>query len=285
MQNRTTGWRWGKRLGVATVPILLSGCMLLAPSAPPVNDRHLLLGNPSEASTDPNQANNYLIVRPQYALSYSRDRGIANWASWQLNRSWVGNGDRPDFQPDTSLPPGWYRVTPNDYTGSGFDRGHLVPAADRNRRREDSAAVFLMTNIFPQAQDNNQGPWNDLEMYSRELVHQGKELYIMAGGAGTGGSGERGQRTSLGQGRVAVPEFTWKIILVLDRAIASADEVSTGDRIIAVILPNVDGIRHNDWRQYRQSVDQIERLTGYDFLSALDNSVETELEARVDSQP
>lgn len=243
---------------------------------------HLLLGNPSEATTDPANANNYLIVRPQYVMSYNRDRGSANWVSWQLNRNWVGRGRRLDFMPDESLPEGWYQVTPQDYTGSGFDRGHIVPAADRNRRSEDSRSVFLMSNIMPQSPGNNQGPWNELEMYCRDLVAQGKELYIMAGGTGVGGVGSRGRRDIIGRGRVVVPEYTWKIILVLDRPITSAEEVQVSDRVIAVIMPNIDGIRRNDWRQYRQSVDQIEQLTGYDFLSALPEDVESILEARID---
>jgi len=267
-----------------TLPLLLTACTMLAPASQQTENMHLLLGNPSGATADPSAPNNFLIVRPQYALSYSRDRAIANWASWQLNRSWLGDGDRPDFQPDTSLPRDWYIVTPDDYTGSGFDRGHLVPAADRNRQRTDSDSVFLMTNIFPQARDNNQGPWNDLEMYSRELVNQGKELYVIAGASGVGGVGERGARTTIGRGRITVPEFTWKIIVVADRPIQSAEELGRGDRVIAVILPNIEGIRDNDWRQYRQSVDQIERLTGYDFLSEVPDDVETALEAQIDAQ-
>lgn len=262
--------------------MLLSSCTTFAPSTQQVESIHLLLGNPSGAIADSNTPNNYLILRPQYALSYDRDRAIANWAGWQLNRSWLGRGERPPFQPDNSLPEGWYVVSPNDYSGSGFDRGHLVPAADRNLTREDSASVFLMTNIVPQARDNNQGPWNDLEMYCRELVNQGKELYIMAGASGTGGVGERGPSTTIGRGRVTVPEYMWKIIVVLDQPITSAAQVEAGDRVIAVILPNVEGIRENDWRQYRQSVDQVEQLTGYDFLSALQDDIEETLEAQVD---
>ncbi|MBD1911379.1 MULTISPECIES: DNA/RNA non-specific endonuclease [unclassified Leptolyngbya] len=280
-QNSTSHSRWA---WLIALPLLLSGCTLFAPSAQRVENVNLLLGNPSGAIADPDSANNYLIVRPQYVLSYGRDRAIANWASWQLTRSWLGNGERPPFQADRSLPEGWYVVTPNDYSGSGFDRGHLVPAADRNRSPEDSAAVFLMTNIVPQARDNNQGPWNALETYCRQLVNQGKELYIIAGASGIGGVGERGPRTTIGRGRVTVPEVVWKIIVVLDQPITSAEEIGAGDRVIAVILPNVEDIRENDWRQYRQSVDQIERLTGYDFLSTLRDDVEESLEAQTDVQ-
>jgi len=283
--------RLGRRGGrsPAWVPLLalgIGGLMLLGcwpqPRETPSESVHLRLGNPSAATPDPSNANNFLIVRPQYALAYNRDRGIPNWVSWQLNAAWLGQGDRLDFAPDETLPQDWYRVLPTDYTGSGFDRGHLVPAADRNRQREDSESVFLMTNIMPQSPDNNQGPWGDLENYCRTLVAQGNELYILAGGSGVGGVGSRGRSDTVGRGRVTVPEYTWKIVLVLDRPITSATEVQEGDRVIAVILPNLDGIRSNDWQQYRQSVDQIEQLTGYDFFTALPDDLETRLEARID---
>jgi endonuclease G len=80
---------------------------------------HLALGNPSNADTDPN---NYLMIKPQYALSYNNSKGIPNWVSWQLNKSWLGSVDRKnDFRPDTELPASWYQVRPSDYTGGGYD--------------------------------------------------------------------------------------------------------------------------------------------------------------------
>jgi len=244
---------------------------------------HLLLGNPSDAIPDPNTPDNYLIVRSQYAMSYSRDRATANWVAWQLNASWVGQLRRPPFTSDPSLPADWYAVTTDDYTGSGFNRGHLVPAADRNRRPEDSASVFYMTNIVPQSPDNNQGPWADLEIYCRDLVEAGNELYLLAGTAGVGGEGERGRRDTIGRGRITVPEFIWKIAVVVDRPIQSLEEVTAGDRVIAVLMPNIQGLRQREWREFRRSVDQIEQITGYDFMADLSDDLEAEIEARVDA--
>ncbi len=75
---------------------------------------HLTLGNPSGASIS--NPDNYLMIKPQYALSYNRSKGTANWVSWQLNSSWLGHMDRQnDFRPDETLPPGWERVTPSVY--------------------------------------------------------------------------------------------------------------------------------------------------------------------------
>ena len=106
--------------------------------------------------------------------------------SWQLNRSWLGRAPRQnDFRPDSTLPRSWYRVSSSDYTGSGYERGHMTPSAAHTSTVTNNSATFLMTNILPQAPDNNQGYWANLENYARTLVlNQSKEIYIIAGGYG-----------------------------------------------------------------------------------------------------
>jgi endonuclease G, mitochondrial len=274
-----------KLLASLVLLLTLSGCGLLLDTIVSLGweNPNLLLGNPSYAISSPASADNYLITRPQYVLSYNRDRGIANWASWQLNTTWLGDLPRPAFQPDTTLPAEWYAVKPDDYTGSGFDRGHLVPAADRNRTAADGQSVFLMSNIFPQAPDNNRGPWERLESYCRDLVKQGHELYIMAGGTGSGGIGEKGAATTIGH-QISVPASTWKIILVNDRPGLALEEITSSTRVIAVILPNQQGIKDQDWRSFRTSVDAVEALTGYDFLSNLPVEIQVVLEAQIDDR-
>ncbi|MGB8699874.1 MAG: DNA/RNA non-specific endonuclease, partial [Thermosynechococcaceae cyanobacterium] len=156
--------------------VLCWSCSLWSPLAPANESIHLLLGNPSHAARLDSQRYK-LFLRPQYALLYDRTAHYAAWASWQLNADWLGHRDRPAFTPDPDLPMGWGPVTPHDYTNSGFDRGHLVPAADRNKTPADLAAVFYMTNIVPQAPDNNRGPWEALESDCRDWVRAGQELY------------------------------------------------------------------------------------------------------------
>jgi endonuclease G len=243
------------------------------------NNPNFLLGNPSGANAF--NANDYLISRPQYVLSYNRDQGIPNWVSWQLNQSWLGLLPRIPFEPDSSLPKDWYQVMPGDYTGSGFDRGHMVPAADRDKTEADAKAAFLMTNILPQAPDNNRGPWEKLESYCRELVKQGKELYIVAGGAGSGGAGEKGKRTAIARGKVVVPASTWKIVVILDRSGLGLSGITENTSIIAVNIPNRQGIKESNWKDFRTSVDQIEELTGYNFLSNLSEPIQTIVEAKL----
>jgi endonuclease G, mitochondrial len=271
-------------VALAAIAIVLGGLIGCSTLINQVNrnvgNPNLLLGNPSAAIALFADPQNYLIARPQYVLSYNRDRGIPNWVSWQLNVSWLGSLPRLPFQTDASLPADWYRVTTDDYTGSGFDRGHVVPAADRNRTTADSQAVFLMTNILPQAPDNNRGPWEQLESYCRELVRQGKELYIIAGGAGTGGTGEKGKRSIIGRSKVAVPEWTWKVAVVFDRVGMSLSDITGETRVIAVKMPNAQGIKERDWRDFITTIDDIESLTGYDLLSNVAPAAQTALEAK-----
>ena len=223
---------------------------------------HLKYGNPSNANLK--DTNNYLLEKPQYALSYNCQTGIPNWVSWQLNRSWLGSVDRSDdFRPDSDLPDGCYAVRPNDYRGSGYDRGHLTPSGDRTSSQSDNSATFLMSNMMPQSPSNNREVWRELEEYSRDLVSQEKELYIVAGG--------EGKDKAIANNKVTVPKYTWKVILVLDNG--------NIENTIAVRIPNNDTVARTDWKDYIVSVDEIEQKTGYDFFSAVPKSIQTKIES------
>src|SRR6185295_3969886 len=246
------------------------------PTPTPTTSEHLTMGNPSNAVTSVTQPNNYLMEKPQYSMSYSRDNGGPNWVSWHLDASWLGSTPRQDdFRADTTLPTGWYRVQATDYSGSGFDRGHMCPSADRTITVTANSATFLMTNMIPQLPANNQGVWADLESYSRTLVSQGNELYIISGG--------QGLQYFIANGHVAVPAQTWKVIIVLPVGSNDVSRVTTSTRTIAVVMPNSGSIG-NDWRAYRVSVDQVEAITGFDFFSNVNAGIQAVIEGRVDNQ-
>ena len=243
-----------------------------------VNNRNLLLGNPSNAAPSLASIDNYLMVKSQYVLSYNRKTHTANWVSWQLNRSWIGIADRQDnFRPDDALPAAWYKVRPNDYTGSGYDRGHIAPSADRTRNEADNSATFLMTNMMPQVPELNRGVWGDLEEYCRELVQQGKELYIVAGPMGRKGSIGRKEK-------IAVPAKNWKVIVVLDRQGLGMQGVTASTRTIAVMMPNDSSVKGSGWKSFRVSVKQVERETGLNFFSNVPPQIQQVIENKVDSQ-
>lgn len=251
-------------------------------TAPPYTpDVHLAFGNPSGAVADLGQPNNYLMEKPEFALSYNRDAGGPNWVSWHLSDEWVGTLQRVDtFRPDPAVPAAWYRVLHTDFTNSGFDRGHMTPNADRDK--ETSApinqATFLMTNMVAQSPDSNRGPWADFENYLRTLL-PANEVYIVAGPAGSGGTGSNGFATTIANGHVAVPSSSWKVALVLPKGTNDLSRVTAATRTIAINVPNVQGILSVDWQNYLTTVDAVENLTGYDFFANLPDAVENSIEA------
>lgn len=246
---------------------------------------HLTLGNPSGATTDPANENNYLITKPEYALSYNRERGTPNWTSWQLDNSWLGSAPRQnDFRPDDTLPSGFYRVTQFDYSGSGFDRGHMTPSADRTASIPENSATFLMTNMVPQSPDNNQGPWAVLENDIRSFLGGTQnEIYVISGGTGVGGTGSNGYMETIAGGNVTVPAYTWKVFLILPSGDNDVSRVTGETRTIAVLMPNIQGIRSDDWRKYLTTVDDVETLTGYDFFSNVPVDIQAVIESRLDA--
>ncbi|RYU93928.1 DNA/RNA non-specific endonuclease [Emticicia agri] len=246
-------------------------------------DDNLAIGNPSDAGVN---ENNYLMEKAPYALSYNRSKGTANWVAWHLSKGWKGNAVKADnFKSDESLPSGWYRVKTSDYVGSGFDRGHLCPSADRDGSTQDNEATFLMTNIVPQSPNSNRDTWVALETYCRKMVDAGNELYIVVGVLGQGGSGSNGGTTkTLADGKVVVPESLWKVIVVLPVGENDIDRIDSDTRVIAIKIPNRQSIK-SDWGEYRLSVDELEALTGYDFLSNVSNTLQKQLEGKADKGP
>lgn len=263
--------------------------LLVVGLAPTVEARnygsiHLLMGTPS-SSPDSTDRDDYLMMKRQYALSYNNSKGIANWVSWQLNTSWLGPVDRcSSFKPDPTLPRGFKAVTPTDYTGSGLSRGHMTRSGDRTRTQTDNCATFLMTNIMPQTQDNNGGPWLELENLSQELAIAGKDLYIIAGPLGQGGTGLNGLKTVIGEREVSVPQSLWKIVVVIDRPGLRIPGITATTRVIAVNIPNEVGIKDKSYKDYLTTVDELERLTGYDFLSELPKEIQDAIEAKRDGE-
>ena len=256
-----------------------------APPFPP--SVHLAMGKPSNATASVDAPTDFLMEKPEYALSYNRDLGRPNWVSWHLSQEWIGTLARVDtFRPDPGIPPDWYRVQSFDFSGSGFDRGHMVPNADRDPETSIpiNQATFLMSNMLAQAPDNNQGPWASLENYLRTLL-PANELYIVAGGTGVGGTGSTGVfTTTLAGGQVTVPAATWKVALVIPAG--GGDDVSRAtctSRTLAVLMPNSNsaGFRNAPWENYLTTVDAIETLTGYDFFSSLPAAVQRCLEAGI----
>ena len=252
----------------------------------------LYFGNPTDALAELSANTNYLMVKPQYTLSYNTSTLCPNWVAWHLDSENMGQADRSDdFRPDTELPSGWYGVKKADYQYNkyGFDRGHVCPSADRTATKEDNSMTFLMTNMVPQTPDNNRVIWMHFENFERQLVTQGNEVYIIAGPYGTGGTSQKGTFDNIPITQKSgetlymnVPAYTWKVLIAIPSGEDDFERIDETAIVIAINVPNKMGMQKTgDWEQFLCSIDDIEELTGYDFFELLPDDIEDILEARV----
>ena len=209
-----------------------------------------------------------LLKRRTYTVSYNRDLRVPNWVAWELNRDrLVERESRTDkFLPDPDLPER-EAVTTDDYKRSGWDRGHMCPAADNRWHWRAMQESFYMTNICPQHHNLNRGDWKELEDDCRVWVEKYGRIYIACGPIFYKGK----PRTIGREHKVAVPDAFFKVILCAD---------SRPPRAIGFIYKNTSGNHPLD--HYVNSVDQVERITGIDFFPALPDEVEKKVEANYD---
>lgn len=238
----------------------------------------MLLGNPDNANNSQSNKEHYLLKRGQFALSYNDKLHFPNWVAWHLNKKDIGNTERGKFVSDPDLPNGFVHIVTGDYSKSGYDRGHNCPSKDRSATRKDNDVAFYMSNITPQQHGMNAGPWEQLESYSRQLTLAGNELYILCG---HGFSAKTYKR--IGRSAIAVPDFGWKIIVVLpDKSGDDLARITAQTRVIAIKMPNISTISKKDWREFRTSPGELEAATGLHFFDALPKAVADTLKSKVD---
>ncbi len=244
-----------------------------------VNDE---FGDPTAAgAADPND---FLIVRPQYTLSYNQSRGTPNWVSYELDARQTGGQDRCNCFTADPLLPADRRILTSDYTNGGYDRGHMAKSADRTAGNADNAATFYLTNIVPQAADLNQGPWAAFENALSDSSRAGRAVYVVTGPLY---SASHGLTFLKNEGKVAVPDTTWKVAFIgpvnggvpFVRGDVQTWDALPGTTVLAVMMPNVSGIKNDPWSKYLTTVDRVEAATGYDLLSLLPVAFQTALEA------
>ncbi len=152
----------------------------------------------------------------------------------------------------------------SDYTKSGYDRGHLCPAADMGFSPTSMEESFLMSNISPQAPDFNRGIWKELETEVRKWAKKEHQIYVVTGPVFKDNKG------TIGADKVLVPGYFFKIIY----------EETDEPKIIAFVFPNRKSDR--PLTDFTVSVDEAEKLTGFDFFSQLPDELEAKLESRVE---
>ncbi len=272
----------GRYLRIGSACATLLGVAVLFSAAPRADaiintSLQMQLGNPTGATSDPNNHDHYLIQRTVEAMDFCDTLGQPHWASWDLTSADMGSITRSkSFYTDTNLPSGFYRVKDGDYTNSGFDRGHLTPSLDRTDTTANNKLVFFMSNILPQQADNNQGPWEAFEYYCQALANAGNEILLTSGGSGYNGS-------YIPSGKAAIPGYTWKVAVIVPSGSGNAlGRITTATRVIAVKMPNVAGVRSTPWTNFITSAAQIQSDTAYQFFTALPAGVAAVLRAKVD---
>jgi len=201
-----------------------------------------------------------------FTVSYNADWKIPNWVAYELTKEKVeGTVPRYDaFVPDPEVP---YEksATTYDYTGTGWDRGHMAPAGDMKWSEQAMKESFYLSNICPQNKNLNGGVWNDLELQVRELARQKGEIYVVCGPIVSK------QPKTIGTNNVAIPDAFFKVLL---------QNENDNWYAIAFMFANVSG--RKPLSTYAMSVEEMQIIADIDFFPALPDSVERAVESEVD---
>ncbi len=205
-----------------------------------------------------------ILENEGYLVGYDEERQNPAWVAYKLKYQRGGQtAERPDgFEVDLRTRA---KVEHHDYTNSGFDRGHMAPNYSIGMVFGETAQIetFLMSNIVPQTPDLNRGPWKEVEqLIANDYLREYKELWVITGPIYEEPIGK------LDSG-VTVPIAFFKIVV---------DEIDGMGRLIAWVMPQTAG-GNASLNSYLVSVDDIEAVTGLDFLTLLNDASEGHLEA------
>ena len=203
-----------------------------------------------------------ILVRLGYVTSYNHDTKCPNWVAWHLKGE---DTDGPYrrlgyFHEDEEVPSP--RATLDDYRGSGWSRGHMCPAGDNKWNARAMYESFSLVNVCPQNANLNSGLWNSIEIDCRRWARQYDDIYIVCGPLFLNQEHE-----AIGINKVVVPEAFFKVVLCLNGK----------PKGLGFIVRNTDGNKKRDL--YYNSIDQVERITGYDFFPILPDSLENIVES------
>jgi endonuclease G len=207
-----------------------------------------------------------VITHKGYTVSYNYDWKIPNWVAYELT-DWEVQGEVPRydrFKPDPMVPQG-ATATTNDYKHSGYDRGHMAPAADMKWDEQVMKESFYLSNICPQNPNLNGGIWKDLEEQVRDLASQKGRIFVVCGPIVNDTS------NTIGENKVVVPQAFFKVLLHEEDG-----EIHT----IGFVYENISG--RKPMASYAMSVDEVEEITGIDFFCSLPDKIERRSEAAVD---
>ena len=231
----------------------------------PVVQKKAVNGKAANGKAANGKASGTIKRRFAYTVSYNHGTRQPNWVAWTLTRAHAsGKLKRGDFEDDMDMPSP--KGTKADYFNTGFDRGHLCPAGDNKWSQKAMDECFLMTNMCPQTHALNAGIWNSIEQQCRTWAKKYGKVYIVCGPIFL-----NKQHRKLGKNKVVVPDAFFKVIL----------RTGKNPQAIGFICRNqsAKGLQKKD---FVNSIDEVERITGYDFFSKLPDNVERKIEAKAD---
>ena len=203
-----------------------------------------------------------IIVRKNYVVSYNHETLCPNWVAWHLTVEHVdGPYSRNSFFYEEKEVPE-PRATLADYRGSGWSRGHMCPAGDNKWDKQAMEESFSLVNVCPQNERLNSGLWNSIEMDCRKWAKRFGDIYIVCGPVFY-----KQEHEVIGENKVCVPEAFFKVVLCLNGK----------PKGLGVVVKNNAGEKKKDL--YYNSIDQVERITGYDFFTSLPDDIENEVES------
>lgn len=207
-----------------------------------------------------------VITHKGYTVSYNYDWKIPNWVAYELtDREVQGEVPRYDrFKPDPMVPQS-ATATTNDYKHSGYDRGHMAPAADMKWDEQAMKESFYLSNICPQNPKLNGGVWKDLEEQVRDLASQKGKIFVVCGPI------VKDTSKTIGENKVVVPQAFYKVLL---------QEKNGEIHTIGFVYENVSG--RKPMSTYAMTIDEVEELTKIDFFPSLPNKVENKVESEID---
>lgn len=222
--------------------------------------------NNVEIPTINDERSNRIITHKAYTVSYNYDWKIPNWVAYELTDIEVkGEVPRYDrFKPDPMVPKN-VTATTDDYKHSGYDRGHMAPAADMKWDEQVMKESFYLSNICPQNPNLNGGVWKDLEEQVRDLATQKGKIFIVCGPI------VNNTNETIGANKVVVPQGFYKVLLQEDEGELHA---------IGFVYENKSG--RKPMSTYAMTVDEVEEITNIDFFPSLPNKIEKKIESDID---
>ena len=219
-----------------------------------------------EIPTLKNKQKEQIIKHEGYTVSYNSDYKIANWVAYELTSKEATsqkNERSNKFVPDPMVKGA--SATNGDYTRTGYDRGHLAPAGDMKWSAKAMRESFYLSNICPQKPGLNRGVWKELEEQSRLWAKENGSLFVITGPV------YKGEMKRIGKNRVGVPETFYKVLCM---------KVNGKIEGVGFLFDNKD-YGKTSLRSKMISIDSVEKATGIDFFPTLPDSIERELESKV----